>query len=89
MKSFTAIVFVMLLQLPPMSALAGEGVDTITTYKKHLLMQLTASVKPKIYRQKSPQIIPRFERPKGSVFCRMEDVVTRKSGLWLKLGVGL
>ena len=31
--------------------------------------------------------IPRFERPKGAVFCRMEDAVTRSTKVWLKIGV--
>ena len=31
--------------------------------------------------------IPRFERPKGAVFCRMEDKVTKVTGVWLKIGV--
>ena len=31
--------------------------------------------------------IPRFERPKGAIFCRMEDMVTKATKVWLKLGV--
>ncbi len=32
-------------------------------------------------------IIPRFERPKGAVFCRMEDFLTSKTKIWIKVGV--
>ena len=31
--------------------------------------------------------IPRFERPKGAVFCRMEDYLTSKTKVWIKVGV--
>ncbi len=31
--------------------------------------------------------IPRFERPKAAVFCRMEDMVTKATKVWLKIGV--
>ena len=31
--------------------------------------------------------IPRFERPRGAVFCRMEDMVTKATKVWLKIGV--
>ncbi len=31
--------------------------------------------------------IPRFERPKGAVFCRMEDYLTAKTKVWIKVGV--
>jgi len=31
--------------------------------------------------------IPRYETPKGAIFCRMEDKVTRATKVWLKLGV--
>jgi len=31
--------------------------------------------------------IPGFERPKGAIFCRMEDKVTKVTKVWLKIGV--
>ena len=31
--------------------------------------------------------IPHYETPKGAIFCRMEDKVTRATKVWLKLGV--
>ncbi len=33
------------------------------------------------------QVVPRYKTPKGNIFCRMEDVVTKKTGVWLKVGV--
>jgi len=31
--------------------------------------------------------IPRYERPKGSVFCRMEDEMIKATKVWLTVGV--
>lgn len=31
--------------------------------------------------------IPRFQRPKGAIFCRMEDYLTAKRKVWIKVGV--
>lgn len=31
--------------------------------------------------------VPRFERPKGAIFCRMEDYLTTKTKVWIKVGV--
>ena len=32
-------------------------------------------------------VIPHFERPKGAVFCRMEDYLTAKTKIWFTIGV--
>jgi len=32
-------------------------------------------------------MVPTYQIPKGNIFCRMEDLVTRKTGVWLKVGV--
>jgi hypothetical protein len=32
-------------------------------------------------------IVPVYQILKGNIFCRMEDLVTRKTGVWLKVGV--
>jgi len=32
-------------------------------------------------------VVPHFERPKGAVFCRMEDYLTAKTKIWIKVGV--
>lgn len=31
--------------------------------------------------------IPKVETPKGAVFCRFEDFMTRKTKVWVKIGV--
>lgn len=31
--------------------------------------------------------LPPWQRPKGAVFCRMEDYLTAKTGIWIKVGV--
>lgn len=32
-------------------------------------------------------LIPRYQIPKGAVFCRMEDKLTKATGLWIKIGL--
>jgi len=32
-------------------------------------------------------MVPVYQIPKGNIFCRMEDLVTRKTGVWIKVGV--
>ena len=36
---------------------------------------------------KTSCVIPHYEIPKGNVFCRMEDYLTRKKNVWIKVGV--
>lgn len=43
----------------------------------------TTTVKP----MPNARFIPVYEIPKGSVFCRMEDKLTRLTGVWIKIGV--
>ncbi len=31
--------------------------------------------------------IPKYQIPKGAIFCRMEDKVSRATKIWLKVGV--
>ena len=31
--------------------------------------------------------VPKYIIPKGSVFCRLEDYLTRKTKIWIKVGV--
>ena len=32
-------------------------------------------------------LVPRYEIPKGNVFCRLEDKLTRATKVWIKVGV--
>ena len=54
---------------------------------KQPLQQLPAT--PAALPRKSPMknYVPAYQIPKGNIFCRMEDAVTRKTGVWLKVGV--
>lgn len=36
---------------------------------------------------KPPVQIPKIETPRGAVFCRMEDYLTQKTKVWIKIGV--
>ncbi len=62
-------------------------------YRNYLLLKISydvstnSSKSQKISFAKTNCVIPRFERPKGAVFCRMEDYLTAKTNLWIKVGV--
>ena len=63
-------------------------------YRNYLLSKVQTYTRPVEYSQPvaTPSVgagafIPRFERPKGAVFCRMEDHVTKATKVWLKIGV--
>lgn len=36
---------------------------------------------------KSNCVIPHYQTPKGNVFCRMEEYLTHKTNIWIKIGV--
>ena len=74
----------------------GSTVSANNPYRTYLLTKVSARVENKTNTHKSVQVItpatancviPRYEIPKGNVFCRMEDKLTRSTGLWLKIGV--
>ncbi len=63
-------------------------------YRNYLLSKVYVLSKPSEYHAadvstslSSAAFIPRFERPKGAIFCRMEDKVTKATKVWLKIGV--
>ncbi|MES2619533.1 MAG: hypothetical protein V4615_01690 [Bacteroidota bacterium] len=33
------------------------------------------------------RLVPHYEIPKGNVFCRLEDKLTRATKVWIKVGV--
>lgn len=65
------------------------------SYRTYLLLQgykTYIAPKPSAINPVSPQLppnafIPRYETPKGAVFCRLEDLLTRKTNVWIKIGV--
>ena len=61
-------------------------------YKTYLLSKIYPELKPSVILFPSPEnrdgcFIPRYETPKGAVFCRMEDKLTRATKVWIKIGV--
>jgi hypothetical protein len=63
-------------------------------YRSYLLSKIYLEIKPVIYHSETTlqavgpsALIPHYETPKGAIFCRMEDKVTRATKVWLKLGV--
>lgn len=72
-------------------ATALKAGDPYRSYLLATLYPLHSIVQPHIA-ETSPSLspsafIPRFERPRGAIFCRMEDKVTKATKVWLKLGV--
>jgi hypothetical protein len=72
----------------------ATGLKAGGPYRNYLLSKVYVLNKPsenhltKASTSLSPAaFIPRFERPKGAIFCRMEDKVTKATKVWLKIGV--
>lgn len=42
---------------------------------------------PETNEVKSAYAIPHYEIPKGAIFCRMEDKLTKATKVWIKVGV--
>ena len=74
-------------------ALTSFAVKANSPYRVYLLLQI--SYQPHFANRaleettaaKTTCVIPHFERPKGAVFCRMEDYLTAKTKVWFKIGV--
>jgi hypothetical protein len=54
----------------------------VTVRPHSALLQNSISTAPASISQ-----IPRYQIPKGNVFCRMEDKLTKTTGVWIKVGV--
>ena len=85
MKTF---LFIFTCCLLPTKSIAGNP------YREYLLSEIYTvhnTVPSRIAETSSTlspaAFIPRFERPKGAIFCRMEDKVTKATKVWLKIGV--
>lgn len=58
-----------------------------TNYCYYKTTQVVLKMSPKpVYTYASMYFIPRYEIPKGSVFCRMEDKLNRATKVWIKVG---
>ena len=63
-------------------------------YRDYLLSKIFLQPQPKIQSSATTApttgataFIPRLETPRGAIFCRMEDKVTKATKVWFKLGV--
>lgn len=81
MKTLVVLVLMVVAQ----NCLAGDA------YRVYLLSRSQQLYKqPKIVGTTNipvARFIPAYQIPKGSVFCRMEDKLTRLTGIWFKVGV--
>ena len=82
------LVFIMVLYMP-ISALKAND-----PYRDYLLSKIYLQPQSKIQSGNTltPTVgagafIPKYETPRGAIFCRMEDKVTRATKVWLKIGV--
>jgi hypothetical protein len=74
------------------SSLASVYTYAGDPYKTYLLNKIYPELKPSVIPSPSPEnrdccFIPRYETPKGAVFCRMEDRLTKATKVWIKIGV--
>lgn len=54
----------------------------------HTLTQPSYEKKQPIITEVKPAYtIPHYEIPKGAIFCRMEDKLTKATKVWIKVGV--
>jgi hypothetical protein len=60
-------------------------------YHKYLQARIYGLYEPPLahlYKYSAVQAgIPRYHIPKGNIFCRMEDKLTKATGVWIKIGV--
>ncbi len=79
-------VFLMTLLFLYSTTFAGEG------YHFYLLSQTvikhpTKTASNQVTISPAKAMIPPYQIPKGNVFCRMEDKLTRATKVWIKIGV--
>lgn len=77
---------VLLLLFGSVSAFATNGV------KRLMILQAChlSTVRPatsNFSTSYAPLQIPKIETPKGAVFCRLEDKLTKATKVWIKIGV--
>lgn len=90
MKTIVTILFIASISF-------AKAQDSSSAYSKYVERQICykeftrvvhvqrAPAKPQ-YSDASMYLIPRYEIPKGSVFCRMEDKLNRATKVWIKVG---
>jgi len=83
MKSIAILLFVLF----SVSIRANNPYRTYLISKIPSQLHLFKTESEKAVNAKSTLTIPHFERPKGAVFCRMEDYLIDKTKVWIKIGV--
>lgn len=86
MKTIVTILFIVV-------AFGAQAQDSSSAAKPNLETEVTRCHQPVVHRMAEvdsavikPYLIPRYQIPKGSVFCRMEDKLTRATKVWIKVG---
>jgi hypothetical protein len=75
--------------IPAGRSYCSEGDSSL--YRRILIQQCTYKVTAKQVKDtaiifKVAQV-PHYQIPKGNIFCRMEDYLSRRTGVWIKVGV--
>lgn len=75
------------------AAFCAKAQDSSSAYKRYVDSELTRCHQPTIHRIAKadsavikPYLIPRYQIPKGSVFCIMEYKLNRATKVWIKVG---
>ena len=88
MKTIIAILFIAI-------AFCAKAQDSTSAYKRYVFVNVCSktitrevhSMHPKpVHTYSAMYLIPRYQIPKGSVFCRMEDKLNRATKVWIKVG---
>lgn len=84
MKNLVVIFFVFTSLFAEASGVYRTYLLSKVSFQLHLHFQTSTT---DLASAKTNCVIPHYEIPKGNVFCRMEDYLTRKTNVWFKVGV--
>ncbi|MCX6198493.1 MAG: hypothetical protein NTY88_04610 [Bacteroidetes bacterium] len=84
MKNYVIIFFVFISFVAQASDAYRTYLLSKVSFQLHSHFQTSAN---DLASAKTNCVIPHYEIPKGNVFCRMEDYLTRKTNVWIKVGV--
>ncbi|MDB5280975.1 MAG: hypothetical protein JWO06_50 [Bacteroidota bacterium] len=85
MKALFVVIVFTILNL----ALKAEGPYRRYLLSKIYLTEKFSATQPTLScnATSSEASIPRYQIPKGNIFCRMEDKLTKATKVWIKVGV--
>ncbi len=84
MKNFLLLLFVFISTFAQASGVYRTYLLSKVSFQLHSHFQTRLADLTSV---KTNCVIPHYEIPKGNVFCRMEDYLTRKTNVWIKVGV--